>query len=159
MAFPGGASGKEPTCQCRSERCGFDPWVGKIPWRRAWQPTPVLLSRESHRQRSLVGYSPWGRKESDMTEKTQYEVCNTCSLVFHATFKKVKITLRSPVMKDPGPMLEHNQDLQCEDPLICFFNTIPYCYQPSPPPKFTENFLWASHCAKYFSCVISYNPH
>ena len=47
---------------------GFHPWVGKIPWRRKWQPTPVLLPGESHGWRSLVGYSPWGCKESDMTE-------------------------------------------------------------------------------------------
>ena len=60
-------SDKEFACQCR--RCIFDPWVGKIPWRRAWQPTPVLLPGESHRQRSLAGYSPWGRKELDMTER------------------------------------------------------------------------------------------
>ena len=58
MAFPGGASGKEPTCQCR--RCGFDPWVGKISWRRKQQPTLVFLPGESHGWRSLVGYSPWG---------------------------------------------------------------------------------------------------
>ena len=64
------ASGKEPTCQSRTcKRCRFDPWVGKIPWRRVWQPTPVFLPRESHGQRSLVGYSPWGHKESDMTER------------------------------------------------------------------------------------------
>ena len=44
-------------------RPGFDPWVGKIPWRRAWQPTPVFLLGESHGQRSLAGYSPWGVKE------------------------------------------------------------------------------------------------
>ena len=57
--FPGGASGKEPACQCRRhKRCRFDPWVGKIPWRRAWQPTPVFLPEESHGQRSLVGYNP-----------------------------------------------------------------------------------------------------
>ena len=48
-------------------RPGFDPWVGKIPWRRKWQPTPILLPGESHGWRSLVSYSPWGRKESDMT--------------------------------------------------------------------------------------------
>ena len=52
--------------QCR--RPGFNPWVGKIPWRRECQPTPVFLPGESHGQRSLVGYSPWGRKELDMTE-------------------------------------------------------------------------------------------
>ena len=52
---------KEPSCQCkRLKSCRFDPWVGKIPWRRAWQPTPVFLPGESHGQRSLVGYSPWG---------------------------------------------------------------------------------------------------
>ena len=44
-----------------------DPWVGKILWRRAWQPTPVFLLRESHGQRSPVGYSPRGHKESDTT--------------------------------------------------------------------------------------------
>ena len=47
---------------CR--RCGFDPWVGKIPWRRKWQCIPVLLPGESHRQRSLVGHSPWGHRGS-----------------------------------------------------------------------------------------------
>ena len=47
---------------------GFDPWVRKIPWRREWQPTPVVLPGESHGQRNLVGYSPWGHKESDTTE-------------------------------------------------------------------------------------------
>ena len=67
--FPGGADGKEHACQCRRhKRHRFDPWVGKIPWRRAWQPTPVFLPGESHGQRSLVGCSPWGRKESDTTE-------------------------------------------------------------------------------------------
>ena len=43
-------------------RCGFDPWVGKIPWRRTSQPTPVFLPGESHGQRCLAGYSPWSRK-------------------------------------------------------------------------------------------------
>ena len=57
--------------QCR--RRGFHPWVGKIPWRRAWQPTPVFLPGESHGQRSLVGcYSPWGCKEPDVT----YQISN-----------------------------------------------------------------------------------
>ena len=56
--FPGGASGKESACQNRTKRQGFAPKVGKIPWRRARQPTPVFLPGESHGQRSLVGYSP-----------------------------------------------------------------------------------------------------
>ena len=59
QGFPGGARGKEPASQYRRhKRCEFDPWVGKIPWRRVWQPTPVLLLGESHGQRSLEGYSP-----------------------------------------------------------------------------------------------------
>ena len=57
--LPRCASGKEPTCQCRRQkRCRFDPWVGKIPWRRVWQLTPVFFPGESHGQRSLEGYSP-----------------------------------------------------------------------------------------------------
>ena len=52
-------------------RPGFDPWVGKISWRRKWQPTPVLLPGKFHGRRNLVGYSPWGRSESDTTERLQ----------------------------------------------------------------------------------------
>ena len=56
--------------QCR--RLGFDPWVGKISWGRKWQPTPVFLLGKPHERRSLVGYSPWGPKESDMTEQLHF---------------------------------------------------------------------------------------
>ena len=67
--FPGGASGKEPAGQCRRrQRCRSRLWVGGTPWRRAWQPTPVFLPAESHGQKSLAGYSPQGRRESDMAE-------------------------------------------------------------------------------------------
>ena len=64
-------NGKESNCQCwRRRRREFDPWVGKITWRRKWQLTPVFLPEESHGQRSLVGFSAWGRTESDTTELT-----------------------------------------------------------------------------------------
>ena len=54
--FSVGTTGKEPTCQCRRhKRCGFDPWVRKISWRRAWQFAPVFLLGESHGQRSPTG--------------------------------------------------------------------------------------------------------
>ena len=69
--FPGGASGEEPACQCRRcKRHGFNPWVGKIPWRREWRSIPVFFPGESHGQRSLAGYSLEGLRESDMTEAT-----------------------------------------------------------------------------------------
>ena len=73
IGFPGGTGGREPTCQCRRcKRCGFDPQVGKISWRRAWQPSPVFLPRESQGERLWVGYSPLGQKELDTTEATQH---------------------------------------------------------------------------------------
>ena len=62
-SFPGGSVVK------RHRRHGFDPWVRKIPWRREWQTTPILLSGKFHGQRNLVGYRPRGHKESDMTER------------------------------------------------------------------------------------------
>ena len=63
--FPGGSDGKASD---RNVGPWFDPWVRKIPWRRKWQPTPVLLPRKFYGWRSLVGYSPWDRKDSDTTE-------------------------------------------------------------------------------------------
>ena len=66
LVLPLQLSQKRICLQCR--RPGFDPWVGKIPWRRKWQTTPVSLPGKSHEQRSLVGCSPWGRKESGTTE-------------------------------------------------------------------------------------------
>ena len=60
LAFPGSSDGKESACQCG--RTGFKPWVRKIPWRRAWQPTPEFLPGESHGWRNLADCSPQGRK-------------------------------------------------------------------------------------------------
>ena len=70
VGFLGGSDGKDsPAMQ--------DPWVGKIPWRRKWQPTPVIFPGEFHGQRNLAGYSPWGCKESGMTGQlsvTHYQI-------------------------------------------------------------------------------------
>ena len=57
---------KKNPCQCRRlKRCGFSPWVGKIPWRRKWQLITVFLPGEFHGQKSLASYSPWGHRELD----------------------------------------------------------------------------------------------
>ena len=81
-SFPGGIVGKESTvAQCRRhKKCQFSPRVGKISWRRARQPTPVFLPRESHGQRSLAGYIPWGCKESDTTEHARMCECSVWTL-------------------------------------------------------------------------------
>ena len=62
VGFPGGSVVKNPTAMQETQEIGFDPWVvRKIPWRRKQQPTPVFLPGKSHGQRSLAGYSSWGR--------------------------------------------------------------------------------------------------
>ena len=62
LGFPGGASGKNPPANAGDMTLGFPSWAGKLPERRAWQPTSVFLPGESHGHRSLVGYSSWGCK-------------------------------------------------------------------------------------------------
>ena len=61
--------------QCRRRRPGFNPWVGKIPWRRKWQPTPLFLPGKLHGQRSLASYSPWGHKRVGYNLETKQQLC------------------------------------------------------------------------------------
>ena len=70
IAMAGGSDSKSICLRCGRSR--FDPWVRNIPWRGKWQPTPVLLPGKAHGQRSLVGYSPWGHKESDTTKRLRF---------------------------------------------------------------------------------------
>ena len=90
-------SGKESTCQCRRcRRHGFHSWVRKAPWRRKWQPTPVFLPGESHGWRSLVGYSPRGRKwmkgvnryKHHISMVTIVNIWKTHSTWFHNVFQR-----------------------------------------------------------------------
>ena len=68
--FPDGSVGKKhPPAMQEAQKTQAHPWMGKIPMRRKWQPTLVSLPGESHEQKSLAGYSPWGRKELDTTER------------------------------------------------------------------------------------------
>ena len=66
-------------------RPGFNPWVGKILWRRKWQPTPVFLPGKSHGQRSLAGYSLWGHKELDTTEQLHFTSLQTQETVIRTS--------------------------------------------------------------------------
>ena len=87
VGLPTWLSGKESACQCRRhKRCWLDSWVGKIPWRREWWPTPGSLPAESHGQRSSAGYSPWGSKRTGHawahTHAGTCPHCTPCSRVF-----------------------------------------------------------------------------
>ena len=83
---------KEFACQCRRrKRLRFDPWVWKIPWKRAWQSTPLFLPGEPHGQRSLPDYSPRAAKELDMTEATQ-EILRRMSITVKNFLKRIKIS-------------------------------------------------------------------
>ena len=78
QGFPDGTVGKESACQCRRcKRHRLDLWVGKITWRRKWQPSPVFLPGKSHGQRRLVGYSPWGCRRVGHNLATEH-ACTIC---------------------------------------------------------------------------------
>ena len=88
--------------QCKKP--GFDSWVRKIPWRREWQATPVFLPGESHGHKSLVGYSPWGRTESDKTKQLTLSYFH-----FHCHFY---LHLRTPISV-PHLILNLGRDYMC----------------------------------------------
>ena len=78
---PRWCNGEEYACQCRRlKRCGFDPWVRKIPRRRAWQSTPVFLPGESHGQRSVGGYSSWDGEEPDTTKQLNNNITDSMDM-------------------------------------------------------------------------------
>ena len=81
------SNGKESACQSRRrKRCVFNPWVGKIPWRRKWQLTLVFLPGKFHGQRSMAGYSPWGPKRARHYWVTEY------THHLYELFKAVRLT-------------------------------------------------------------------
>ena len=109
MHGEGDSVGKECPCQCRRhKKLGFNPWVGKIPWRRAWQPTPVFLAGESHGQRSLAVH--WAA-ESDTTERARVRThththTHTYTLAYtYTSVNFVNITQRNTwrIQKSPSP--------------------------------------------------------
>ena len=82
-------NGKESTYQCR--RCGFNPWVGKIPWRRKWQATPVFLAGKFQRQSNLVGFSPQVCKRVDTTEQPRSKTLSAIKHIGFATITTIHL--------------------------------------------------------------------
>ena len=118
MGFPRWCSGKESACRCRKcKRRGFNPWMGKIPWSRKWQPTPVFLPGKFHGQRSLVGYSPWSAKSQTLMSTHANPIC------FHVPFASTLYTSSSPCLPYFSPSSTWQIHLQgaSQGPLPPFF--------------------------------------
>ena len=120
--LPWWLSGKESTCQCRRPK--FDAWVGKIPWRKKWQPTPVFLPGESHRQKSLAGYSPqgckvrhdwsdWAGEHSD--EESGYKD------IFNSYWRKINLLFITPSKKGRERMKSRDREKEVYCQLLIFF--------------------------------------
>ena len=133
-------------CQCRRcKRCGFDPWVRKIHWRRKCQPTPVFLPGEFHGQRSLTVKSPWGPKESDMTDcmhilyqRQFWLLQNIMSLPTFCGRRKTLFLLS--ILCSPKTLLKKGTFL-CSQPfllslvaLLAFLRSLPLTLQSIPYP-------------------------
>ena len=99
LVFPGGSVVKNLSANAgKTGDSGFNPWVGKSSWNRKWQHTPVFLLGKPYRQRSLVGYSPWCHKESDMTKHEQarrYFICLDSNSKFCFTYGGRNLSLSS----------------------------------------------------------------
>ena len=116
-------------------RPGFDPWVGKMPWRREWQATPVFLTGKPHGRRSLVGYGPWGHKESDTTERLN----NNRKQQRWESGSGLKL-LRLSMPRGPGQLLQSTLSLnlqhRCTQILfICPFGASLHLLPPAKDPR------------------------
>ena len=101
-------SDQESACQCR--RHGFDPWVGKILWKRKWQPTPVFLLGKSHGWRSLAGYSPWGHKRMGHDLVTKQQLNRLEQRLANSPLKGQRETTLRP--SSPYNLRHHNCSVQ-----------------------------------------------
>ena len=112
LGLPSWLRWKRMCLQCRKPR--FSPWLRKIPWSRTWQPTPVFLPGECHGQRRLVGYSPWGHKELDMTQQltlycaaislwlSSQQINHTCQAIFGTQVSQVTESLFLGALNSAG---------------------------------------------------------
>ena len=101
--------GKESSWQCR--RCAFSPWVGKILWRKKWQPTPLFVPGKSHGQRNLEGYSLWGGTELDTTEHANTHTYTPAYWVFGRSAGRLESILTWRELETASWKLPH--DYRC----------------------------------------------
>ena len=128
-------------------RPGFDPWVGKIPWRRAWQPTPVSLPGESHGQRGLAGYSPRGHTESDKTERLSTAQHSVNTTVIYTGKPKSHVTHLSVMVWNPT----HNISKVCLYMTLCLVQQLIWAHLLSSLVSlkiFMEGLLSARPCSR-----------
>ena len=121
-------------------------WVGKIPWRREWLPTPVFLPEKSHGQRSLVGCSPWGHKESDMTEQ-QSTHTHTQLLLLLSRFSPVRLCATPQTAAHQAP------------PSLGFSRQEPWSGLPFPSPMHeSEKWKWNAQSCPTLSDPMDCSP-
>ena len=146
MGLPQWLSNKRICLQCR--RCLFDPWVRKIPWKMTWQPTPVFLPRESHGQRSLVGYHPQGHKESDTTEATEHS--GTAKLHMNLFFDQTTQFLR--IWSEYA--LQQYKNIYAQECSLCSNFNKKYWEQSEWTKQETLNKLWTIYTVECYSITL-----
>ena len=145
--LPWWLSREQSACQCR--RCGFKPWVGKISWRRKWQPTPIFLPGKYHKQRRLAGYSLWGCKQSEMTEHASKHIYTHTHTHTH-TYIYVAHTCASIYEPDdwqltaPAHLAFHLQQRQCQAQCLAhfFLDRLHYPLIYFTDSKRTKQMIW-----------------
>ena len=141
--FPAGTRGKEPACQCRRHNLrGFHPRLGKVPWRRAWQPTPVLLPGESQGQRSLVGLQSTGSQRAGH-DRCDFARRHTAGTEF-STQRRVDLTLFGAL--EAFETLGQNVDTQ----LCSLSRGFPNLHTPSPSSSRGSETAPGFKCTQYF---------
>ena len=137
--IPGGPSGQESICQStRCKRHRFDPWVGKIHWKRKWQPTPIFLPGEFHQQRSLVGYSPWAAKSQTRLRDWGHPGWYMEFLFIHLVFSLFRFFKKNKKVC-PISAFSPFPDLRDKDRSgFGIYNTLSYLFQSIYPWAHTE---------------------
>ena len=129
-------------------RPGFDPWIGKVPRRRDWQPPPVFLPAESYGQRSLEGCSPWGHKESGTTERLTHTQC---------VYVKPDLPIHPTLLLPPRLYVCISVPSQELGSAVPFFWIPPACVnmhkQPQCPTDEWIKKTWYMHTVEYYSAM------